>query len=184
MGFPGAGPADEDGIALGVEEGAGGEFANLSFIDGGIGEDELVEIFEEGELGAADAIADRACLPVGAFGSDQAGDERINLIAPGKAFTSNLVEAGAHAVKLQFAHGLQNLMAFHQAIFLMLSSRPQSAAGSIFRRSASGVGMLGGNGGCRPRASTGRITSPLAMPASNASAHATSTAAPPRTSTA
>src|SRR5258708_11502041 len=26
-------------------------------------------IFEDGELGAADAIADRACLPVGAFGS-------------------------------------------------------------------------------------------------------------------
>src|SRR5260221_735530 len=92
MVFPGAGPADEDGIALGVEEGAGGEFANLSFIDRRIGEDELVEIFEDGELGAADAIADRACLPVGAFGSDQAGDERISLIAPGKAFTSKPVE--------------------------------------------------------------------------------------------
>jgi hypothetical protein len=26
-----------------------------------------------------------------------------------------------HAVKLQFAHGFQNLVAFHQAIFLMLS---------------------------------------------------------------
>ena len=100
MGFAGAGPADEDRIALGIEEGAGGEFANLSFIDRRIGEDELVEIFEDGELGTADAVADRARLPVGAFGPDQASDERINLIAPGKAFTSNLVEAGAHAVKL------------------------------------------------------------------------------------
>ena len=27
------------------------------------------------------------------------------------------VEAGAHAVKLQFAHGFQNLVAFHQAIY-------------------------------------------------------------------
>jgi hypothetical protein len=49
MGFAGAGSADEDRIALGVEEGAGGEFANLSFIDRRIGEDELVEIFEDGE---------------------------------------------------------------------------------------------------------------------------------------
>src|SRR6478672_10169535 len=85
MGFAGAGAPDEDRIALGVEEGAGGEFANLSFIDRRIGEDKLVEIFEDGELGTADAVADRACLPVGAFGSDQTGDQRINLIAPGKA---------------------------------------------------------------------------------------------------
>ena len=119
--FPVPVPADEDRIALGVEEGAGGEFANLPFIDRRVGEDELVEIFEDRELGSADAVADRAGLPVGAFGPDQAGDERIDLIAPGKTFTGNLIEAGAHAVKLQFAHGLQNLMAFHQAIFLMPS---------------------------------------------------------------
>ena len=30
-------------------------------------------------------------------------------------------EAGAHAMKLELAHGVQNLMAFHQATFLMLS---------------------------------------------------------------
>ena len=45
----------------------------------------------------------------------------IDLIAPRKTLTGNLIEAGAHAVKLEFAHGFQNLMAFHQAIFLMLS---------------------------------------------------------------
>src|SRR6478735_7525330 len=81
MGFAGAGAPDEDRIALGVKEGAGGEFANLSFIDWRFGEDKLVETFEDGELGTADAVADRACLPVGAFGSDQTGDQRINLIA-------------------------------------------------------------------------------------------------------
>ena len=58
---------------------------------------------------------------MGAFGPDQAGDQRINLIAPGKTFAGNLIEAGAHAVELQFAHGVQNLVAFHQATFLMLS---------------------------------------------------------------
>jgi len=84
MGFAGSGAADEDRIALGVEEGAGGEFANLPFVDRRIGKDELVEVFEDRELGAADAIADRTGLPVGAFGPQQAGDERIELIAPGK----------------------------------------------------------------------------------------------------
>jgi hypothetical protein len=60
-------------------------------------------------------------LAVGTFGPDQTGDERINLVAPGEALAGNLIEAGAHAVELQFAHGFQNLVAFYQAIFLMLS---------------------------------------------------------------
>ena len=93
----------------------------MPFIDRRVGEDELVDVLENWELGSADAIADRAGLPVGAFGLDQASDERIDLIAPGKTFTGNFIEAGAHAVKLQLAHGLQNLVAFHQAIFLMPS---------------------------------------------------------------
>src|SRR5437660_7145870 len=103
MGFSGAGSADEDRIALGIQEGAGGKLANLPFIDRRIGEDELVDILEDRELGTANAVADRAGLPVGAFGSDQAGDERIDLVAPGKALAGNLIEAGAHAVKLEFA---------------------------------------------------------------------------------
>ena len=106
MGFAGSGAADEDCIAFGVEESAGGEFANLPFIDRRIGEDELVEIFEDRELGSCDAITDRAGLTVGAFSPHQAGDEGIDLIAPGKALSGNLVKAGAHAIKLQFAHGL------------------------------------------------------------------------------
>jgi hypothetical protein len=42
MGFAGAGSADEDGVALGVQESAGGELANLPFVDWRIGEHELV----------------------------------------------------------------------------------------------------------------------------------------------
>ena len=79
-------------------------------------------------------------------GPDQAGDERMEFIAPGKALARDLVEAGAHAMELEFGDGLQYLVAFHQATFLMLSQRAQSAAGSIFRRSASGVAMPGGGG--------------------------------------
>jgi hypothetical protein len=42
MGFARARSTDEDRVALGVEEGACGEFANLALVDRGIGEDELV----------------------------------------------------------------------------------------------------------------------------------------------
>ncbi len=58
MGFSGASPADEDRIALGVEEAAGGKLTYLTFVDWRVGEDELVEIFEDRELGSADAVAD------------------------------------------------------------------------------------------------------------------------------
>jgi hypothetical protein len=44
MGLAGPGAADEDCVALGVQEGAGSEFAHLPFIDRRIGEDELVDI--------------------------------------------------------------------------------------------------------------------------------------------
>src|SRR5271170_5776008 len=101
MGFTGAGATDEDRIALGVQECTGGEFAHLPFIDRRICEDERVDIFEDWELGSADTVADRAGLPVAAFRPDQTGDERIYLIAPGQSLPGNLIEAGAHAIKLQ-----------------------------------------------------------------------------------
>src|ERR1019366_9969410 len=92
MGFASSGAANEDRVTLGVEEAAGGEFAHQSFIDRRVREDDLVDILETRELGAADTIADRAGLPVGAFGPDQAGYERIYLIAPRKTLTGNLVD--------------------------------------------------------------------------------------------
>jgi hypothetical protein len=49
-------------------------------------------------LGAGDAIADRSRLSVRAFGADQAGDQRIEFIAPGEALAGDLVKASAHAV--------------------------------------------------------------------------------------
>ena len=38
MGFADTGAADEDSVALGIQEGAGGEFANQALIDGRVGE--------------------------------------------------------------------------------------------------------------------------------------------------
>ena len=119
--LPSTGAADKDRIAPGVQECAGGKFAHQALIDRRVGKDELVEVLEHRELGAADAIADRARLAVRAFGPEQAGDERIDLITSGQALAGNRIKAGAHAVELQFAHGVQNLMTFHHATCLMLS---------------------------------------------------------------
>ena len=47
MGFAGAGAADEDRVALGVEEAAGGEFTHQLFIDRRVRKDELVDILED-----------------------------------------------------------------------------------------------------------------------------------------
>ena len=58
---------------------------------------------------------------MGVLGSDQTGDERVELIAAGKTFASDLIEACAHTIELEFVHGVENLMAFHQATLLMLS---------------------------------------------------------------
>jgi hypothetical protein len=121
MRFAGTGSAYEDHVASRVQERAGGEFANPGFVNRRVGEDELANILEHREFGAAHAIADRACLPVGTFGADQTGEKGKDLLAPGKAFASDLVEAGAHAVELEFGQGLEDLMALHQATFLMLS---------------------------------------------------------------
>jgi hypothetical protein len=58
MRFSSAGATYEDGIALGVEEAAGGEFAHLPLIHWCIGKDELVEVLESREPGTTDTITD------------------------------------------------------------------------------------------------------------------------------
>jgi len=113
--------ADEDGVALGVQESAGGELANLPFVDWRIGEHELVEILEDGNLAPPDTIANRARLTVCVLGSIRLamrGKISSRRASPLPAISS---EAGAHAIELEPAHGLEDLMAFHQATFLMLS---------------------------------------------------------------
>ncbi len=51
MGFARAGSADKDGIALGVQEGAGRQFTDLPLIDRRGDENEAVEISQHPELG-------------------------------------------------------------------------------------------------------------------------------------
>ena len=94
-------------------ERAGRQLTNLPLIQRRVVEDEAVEIFQHREPGAANPVADRPGLTMGVLGTDQAGDQRIDLIPPGQALAGDLVEAGAHAIELELAHRVQNLVAFH-----------------------------------------------------------------------
>jgi hypothetical protein len=48
------------------------------------------------------------------FGADQTAEERIEFIAPRQPLASDLVETGAHAVKLQAGHGVDDLMSLQK----------------------------------------------------------------------
>ena len=50
MGFAGAGTADKDGVALGVQEHASCQLTSLSLVHRRVGEDEAVEIFQHRDL--------------------------------------------------------------------------------------------------------------------------------------
>ncbi len=53
---------DENDVALIGDESVGGQFAHQGFIDGRVGEVEVVNVFCQRPLGDAELVADRACL--------------------------------------------------------------------------------------------------------------------------
>ena len=91
---------------------------------GVFGEGEFADILQDREFGAAHAIADRARLPVGSFGADQAGQEgKISLrrLRPLPAISPKLARMPYSLSSWPLR--LEDLMAFHQgATFLMLLS--------------------------------------------------------------
>lgn len=68
-GFAGASAANEDRVAFGNQEGAGGELADQALVDRGVSKNELVEVLEDRELGPCGAIADEASLTVRSLGA-------------------------------------------------------------------------------------------------------------------
>jgi len=103
-------------------------------------------------------------------------DERINLIAPCKPIYRQSHRSWRACRKASVrswppvSHGVPS-GDFPYAVVAATIGR-----GLDRQASASGVVMLGGTAGCCGRASTVRITSPLAIPASSASAQGGSTA--------
>ena len=68
MALAGARAADENDIALIGNEGSGRQVADKAFIDGRVGEVEVVDVLCERQLGDAELVADGARLLLGDLG--------------------------------------------------------------------------------------------------------------------
>jgi hypothetical protein len=63
-----AGAADEDGVALGGDEGAGGEVAHERLFDGRASDVEVDDVFGQRQLGDGELVRDGARLLLGDLG--------------------------------------------------------------------------------------------------------------------
>jgi hypothetical protein len=75
-----AGAADEDDIALLLEEGASGEMGDELGVDRRAGEVEVMELLGKRQLGDAHLVVDRACLLGGNLGLEQGADHLLNAL--------------------------------------------------------------------------------------------------------
>ena len=76
----GAGSADEHGVALLGEEGAGGEIADQRLVDRRAGEVEVVDVLGQRQLGDGELVLDRARLLLGDLGREQIADDPRRLV--------------------------------------------------------------------------------------------------------
>ena len=108
-----AGAADEDDVALAVEEGATGKIVHELLVDRRAIEGDVGELLGQRQLGAAHLVADRAGLLLGDLGLQQRADDALEALLALHAGGDDLVVGGPHAGELQRAHHLEDLMPFH-----------------------------------------------------------------------
>jgi len=117
----GSGAADEDGIALISDKGTGGEVADQGFVDGRVGEVEVVDVLGQRQLGDGELVFDRTCLLLGDLGREQIADDPRRLVLALDGGAHDLVVGAAHPVELQCSHQVQNFGSFHQLALLRVS---------------------------------------------------------------
>src|SRR5712692_1950509 len=114
MTLAGAGSADQHGVALLLEEGAGGKIAHQRLVDRRAGEVEVGELLGQRQPRDGDLVLDRARLLLGDLGLQQLADDLRHRMLPLQAVGDDLVEGGAHAGELQLAHHLEDLVSLHR----------------------------------------------------------------------
>ena len=114
MALAGAGAADEDGVALLGEEGAGCQLAHQRLVDRRAVEPEVVDILGQRQLGDGQLVLDRPRLLLGDLGPQQIADDARRLALALDAGRHHLVVGGAHAVQLERGHQVEDLGALHQ----------------------------------------------------------------------
>ena len=128
VGFAGAGAADQHGVALAGEEAAGREVADQHFIDRRRGEVEAGDLFGQRQLGDRQLVLDRTRLLLGDLGLKQIADDALSGVLALHRIGDDVVIGMAHTGKLQFAHHLQYLVAFHRTSSGCRSGRSQRPA--------------------------------------------------------
>jgi len=121
MGFAGAGPADEHGIALLGDEATASEVVDERLVDWRTLEVEVIEVLGERQLGDGKLVFDRAGLLLADLGVEQIADDALGLVLAFDSGRHDLVEGRLHAVELKLAHEIEELSAFHQMVLRRLS---------------------------------------------------------------
>ena len=133
----GAGSADQYGVALVGEEGAGGQIADHPFVDGSTGELELGELLGQRQLGDSELVFDRTGLLLGDLGFEELADDPLHRVLALQPVGHQLIEGGPHAGELEGTHHLDNLMTLHwppsSGCRIGRSPRPAHAAGAAHR---------------------------------------------------
>jgi hypothetical protein len=113
--------ADQHQIALTGQEATAGEVAHQGFVDRRAGEDELVDLLGEWQLGDGQLVLHRARLLLVDLGGEQIADDPLRLVLALHGGGDDLVVGGLHAEQLEPAHGVEDLGTLHQTAPLRLS---------------------------------------------------------------
>jgi len=113
MGFAGACPADQHGIALLGDEVPAGKVVHERLVDRRALELEVGEVLGKRQLGDGELVLDRACLLLADLGVEQITDDALGFVLTFDGRGHDLVEGGLHAVELELAHEVEELSSFH-----------------------------------------------------------------------
>jgi len=112
---------DQHQIALTGQEAAAGEVAHQGFVGGRVGEDKLVDLLGERQLGDGQLVLHRARLLLADLGCQQIADDPLRLMLALHGGGDDLVVGSLHAEQLEPGHGVEDLGTLHQTPPLRLS---------------------------------------------------------------
>lgn len=135
VGFARAGSADQNQVALMVEEVTSCQIADQGLVDVGGFEVELVDLFGQRQLGDGHLVFDRTRLLLSDLSMQQITNDLLWFMLAFDRCRDDLVVCCSHPVEFQLAHGVQYVSAFHFVVSLschtgrnwLLARKPASA---------------------------------------------------------
>ena len=113
MGLAGAGAADQDDVALALQEAAAGELLDQGLVDRRGGEVEVGQLLGRWQPGGRHLVLDRARRLVGDLDLQQRTDDLLHRMTTLEPVGEDIVVGSAHARELQRRHHRQHLMTLH-----------------------------------------------------------------------